>query len=50
MNYIICHYHEIGLKGKNRKVFEEVLVKNIKQVIPPEYLNYVKRIFRKNIN
>jgi len=44
MNYIICHYHEIGLKGKNRKVFEEVLVKNIKQVIPPEYLNYVKRI------
>ena len=44
MNYIICHYHEIGLKGKNRKVFEKVLVKNIKQVIPPEYLNYVKRI------
>ena len=30
MGYIICHYAEIGIKGKNRKMFEEALVKNIK--------------------
>lgn len=29
--FIICHYDEIGLKGKNRKFFEEKLKDNIKQ-------------------
>jgi len=29
-NFIICHYAEIGLKGKNRKFFEEGLMENIK--------------------
>ena len=29
-NFIICHYAEIGLKGGNRKFFEEKLIENIK--------------------
>ena len=28
--YIICHYDEIGLKGKNRSFFEKILINNIK--------------------
>ena len=44
MEYIICHYHEIGLKGKNRKFFEEMLVKNIKRVLPSNSFDFVKRI------
>jgi len=31
MNFVICHYAEIGLKGKNRRFFEEKLVENIKK-------------------
>ncbi len=31
MNYIICRYSEIGLKGRNRKFFEEKLIENIKK-------------------
>ena len=27
---ILIHYHEIALKGKNRKWFESQLIKNIK--------------------
>lgn len=44
MNYIICHYHEIGLKGKNRKFFEEALVKNTKRALPAGTYEIVKRI------
>ena len=44
MNYIICHYGEIALKGKNRKFFEETLVKNIKLVLEPAFFEFVKRI------
>lgn len=29
--YVICHYAEIGLKGKNRKFFEEKLIENLKK-------------------
>lgn len=29
MNHIVIHYHEIGLKGKNRSFFEERLRRNI---------------------
>ncbi len=42
--YIICHYAEIALKGKNRKFFEEKLVENIKSAINPIFFKYVKRI------
>ena len=44
MNYndcIIIHYDEIALKGNNRKWFENVLIKNIK--------NHFKNLPFKNI-
>jgi len=41
-NYFICHYHEIALKGQNRKWFEEKLVENIKRALPD--FESVKRI------
>lgn len=44
MEYVICHYHEIGLKGKNRKFFEEKLIENIKRVLKSSYFESVKRI------
>ena len=44
MEYIICHYHEIALKGRNRKFFEEKLVENIKRVLNPGDFEFVKRI------
>lgn len=44
MDYFICHYHEIGLKGKNRKFFEERLVENIKKALPKSSFLFVKRI------
>lgn len=31
--YIICHYGEIALKGKNREQFERQLISNIKRVL-----------------
>jgi adenylyl- and sulfurtransferase ThiI len=45
--FIICHYDEIGLKGGNRRFFEEQLRKNIESVFrqkAPEEFEYVKRI------
>ena len=41
--YAICHYDEIGLKGKNRKFFEERLIQNIEKVLQSD-LYKVKRI------
>lgn len=43
-SYIICHYHEIGLKGKNRRFFEERLIENIKRALPGSSFEFVKRI------
>ncbi len=45
MNYIICHYAEIGLKGKNRKFFEKQLVENLKKSLTKEYFQKIKRLF-----
>ncbi len=45
--YIICHYAEIGLKGKNREYFERKLKDNIKYAIrgiEPGLLHKTKRI------
>jgi tRNA uracil 4-sulfurtransferase len=28
---LVAHYHEVGLKGRNRKFFEEMLVRNLKR-------------------
>jgi len=44
MESFICHYHEIALKGKNRKWFEEKLVENIKKSLPGGLSGSVKRI------
>lgn len=44
MNYIICHYSEIGLKGKNRKFFENKLSENIRRSLEQSYFQYIKRI------
>ena len=43
MDFVVCHYHEIGLKGKNRDFFEKKLVENIKKAIKPEFFDWVKR-------
>lgn len=43
MDYIICHYSEIGLKGSNRGFFEKKLVSNIKKAIPENSFSKVKR-------
>lgn len=44
MSFIICHYGEIALKGKNRRFFEERLVENIKLALSPTCFSFVKRI------
>jgi tRNA uracil 4-sulfurtransferase len=44
MKYILCRYSEIGLKRNNRSFFENCLVDNIKRVINPEFVSFVKRI------
>lgn len=43
MKYIICHYSEIGLKGKNRSFFEKKLVQNIKVSLPKNSYSLIKR-------
>lgn len=44
MNYIICHYSEIGLKRGNRSFFEKCLIDDIKKKIPSELFLSVSRI------
>jgi thiamine biosynthesis protein ThiI len=44
MEYIICHYHEIALKAKNRKFFEEKLIENIGRVLKTGDFEFGKRI------
>ncbi len=39
---IIIHYHEVGLKGKNRKFFEETLRQNIVKVLDIAGVRYLK--------
>ncbi len=41
---IVCHYSEIGLKGKNRKFFEEQLIKNIKGKLNSSFFSFIRRI------
>ncbi len=40
----LVHYHEIGLKGRNRASFETRLVRNIKAMTAPFHVGEVKRI------
>ena len=39
---IVIHYAEIGIKGKNRKYFEELLIKNIKSKLN-DFISIAKR-------
>ncbi len=43
MNYVICHYSEIGLKGKNRRFFEKKLVFNIERALKKDSFKKVER-------
>ncbi len=40
----LVHYHEIGLKGKNRAHFEQVLKNNLKAKLAPYELKQIERI------
>lgn len=42
--FFVLHYSEIGLKGKNRRFFEDKLISNIKQVLKFENFDFVKKI------
>ena len=44
MEYIICHYHEIALKGNNRGFFEQKLIENIRNFLPKGGFDFVKNI------
>ncbi len=44
MRYVICHYHEVGLKGVNRWFFEEKLAENIERALQPSWYEAVERI------
>jgi len=44
MKNIIIHYSEIALKGKNRPIFENCLVNNIKKLLPQEHIKDIKRL------
>ena len=43
MDYVICHYSEIALKGRNRSFFEKKLVSNIKKALPEGSFSSVRR-------
>ena len=40
----LVHYHEVGLKGKNRAHFEHILMDNIKAALAAFSVNAVSRI------
>jgi len=44
MNFVICHYSEIALKGGNRSFFERKLVENIKKSINSEFVLDIKKM------
>jgi thiamine biosynthesis protein ThiI len=33
MDRLVAHYHEIGLKGRNREFFEHALARNLKRAL-----------------
>ena len=43
--YILAHYHEIGLKGKNRRFFEDKLKESLKEALFGLEYDSVERIF-----
>ncbi|HEY7876443.1 MAG TPA: tRNA uracil 4-sulfurtransferase ThiI [Actinomycetota bacterium] len=45
MNALVAHYHEIGLKGRNRDFFETALARNLKRALRGTGYNRVRRGF-----
>ncbi len=45
MNAIVAHYHEIGLKGRNRGFFEATLARNLKRAMRGTGYKRVRRGF-----
>ena len=45
MNTLVAHYHEIGLKGRNRQFFEEALTTNLKRALRGTGYTRVRRGF-----
>ena len=43
-SHIICHYSEIGLKGKNRPYFVKTLQKNIRYAVDQSVPELVKNV------
>ncbi|RMD61359.1 tRNA 4-thiouridine(8) synthase ThiI [Candidatus Parcubacteria bacterium] len=43
MRVLVCHYHEIALKGRNRGKFERLLVERLLQVVGDEHIRSIKR-------
>ncbi len=44
MNFVICHYSEIALKGGNRSFFEKKLIDNIRGAINPDFVSGINKI------
>jgi tRNA uracil 4-sulfurtransferase len=42
---LVAHYHEVGLKGRNREFFEEALVRNLKRALRGTGYKRARRMF-----
>jgi tRNA uracil 4-sulfurtransferase len=42
---LVAHYHEVGLKGRNRDFFEEALVRNLKRALRGTHYQRVRHMF-----
>ena len=45
MDALVAHYHEVGLKGRNRDFFEEALARNLKRALRATGYRRVRRRF-----
>ena len=45
MDALVAHYHEIGLKGRNRAFFEETLARNVRRSMRGTGYSRIRRGF-----
>jgi tRNA uracil 4-sulfurtransferase len=45
MNALVAHYHEIGLKGRNREFFEQALERNLRRALRGTGYQRIRRLF-----
>ena len=45
MDALVAHYHEVGLKGRNREFFEETLARNLKRALRGTGYRRIRRGF-----